>query len=111
MTGETVQAVPVARYAPRTDAHGLRDGWAAPEAVDVYGWAPTRPDAQPVEGNRRPVTSDREVYPLAVAGGPRARWTFPDGVFEQIGHAIDYTDGPWWADGSAVVAYLRRVEG
>lgn len=112
MSGETVVALDVALYAPGSDSHGRKDGWAPPVRVNVHGWAPSQPDAQPVEGgNRRPVTSEREAFPLAMAGGPRARWTFPDGVFEQIGHAIDYGDGPWWHDGAAVVVYLRRVEG
>lgn len=103
--------LPVALYAPGRDAHGITDGWAAAVPVQVHGWAASGPDAQPVEADRRPVTSEREVFPLAVAGGPRARWRFPDGEFEQIGYAIDYSNGPWWNDGSAVVVYLRRVEG
>lgn len=106
------QTLDVALYAPQRDSHGLRDAWASPGAVTVDGWAPTRND-QPIEGNRRPIETEREVYPLDAsgAGGPRARWTFPDGVFEQIGHADDYGHGPWWAGGAAFVVYLRRVEG
>lgn len=111
MSWDPVRALPVAPYVPQEDAHGLRDGWGPAEPVDVYGWAPTNPNAQPIDGDRRPVIYDREVYPAAMAGGPRARWEFPDGTFEQIGYALDYAEGPWWADGSAVVAYLQRVEG
>lgn len=107
------QTVQVALYAPTGDSHGLRDGWAAPESVEVDGWAPagSLADDQPIDANRRMVSTDREVYPLSVAGGPRARWTFPDGVFEQVGHAASYADGPWWHGGAAVVVYLIRREG
>lgn len=105
------EIVQVAQFAPTTDAHGRRDAWAAPQPVEIDGWAPANDDTQPIEGNRRPITADREVYPLTVAGGPRARWTFPDGVFEQIGHASVYSNGPWWRDGAAVVIQVRRVEG
>ena len=109
-----VQTVHVAAYSPGSDAHGQTDTWAAPEPVEVYGWAPapTRADAQPIEGNRRPNTTDREVYPVGPSGGPRALWAFPDGVFEQIGHAGDYSDGPWWNDpDGAFVVWVRKVEG
>lgn len=109
----TVQTFDVALYAPVGDSHGLRDAWAPPVPVETFGWAPagTLAGAQPVEANRRPTTTDREIYPREVAGGPRARWSFPDGVFEQIGHAANYANGPWWSGGSAVVVYVRRVEG
>ena len=109
-----VQTVQVAAYTPGEDSHGRTNRWGEPSPVEVYGWAPAKPDAAPLaEGvGRLPVTAEREVYPLAMAGGRRARWTFPDGTFEQIGDAIDYSEGPWWTDDDgAVVAYLRRTEG
>lgn len=106
----TTYGAPVALYAPVADSHGRRDGWEAPAAVTVHGWAPTGTE-QPIDGNRRPIDTEREAYPETVAGGPRARWHFPDGVFEQIGHAADYGNGPWWTGPGAIVVHLKRVEG
>lgn len=105
--------VQVALYEPVGDSHGLRDGWGAPVPVEVMGWAPagSLADDQPIDTNRRPVATDREVYPVGVVGGPRARWYFPDGIFEQTGHAANYATGPWWSGGAAVVVYLTRKEG
>ena len=103
----------VSLYDPSSDSHGRTDRWATPLPVVVTGWAPTG-NEQPIEWDRRPVITDREVYPAAPAGGPRARWEFPDGTFEQIGHVADYSTGPWWtdsSDGAALVVYLKRVEG
>lgn len=104
--------IPVAPYEPSQDSHGRTDVWADPVDVAVYGWAPARADEQPVQSNRHPVQAEREVYPVTETGGPRARWTFPDGVFEQVGHAANYSDGPWWTDAEgALVVLLRRTEG
>lgn len=80
---------------------------------EVDGWAPAGSLATMTSRSMPtawcPLTV--RVYPLSVAGGPRARWTFPDGVFEQVGHAASYADGPWWHGGAALVVYLIRGGG
>ena len=100
-------------YAPTaTDSHGAPiDAWAPAHEVQIHGWQqPERLD-QPTDGNRRPVLTVLEVLAPAAAGGPRARWTLPGaGVFEQVGHAAGYGNGPWWADAGAVIR-VERVEG
>lgn len=103
--------VPVRRYAPGEDDHGApTDAWASAALVDVYGWTPTGV-AHPIEGNRRPVEVDVEVYaPTGIATGPRDLWLLPEGDFEQVGHPLDYGNGPWWPVAGAKVQ-LRRVEG
>lgn len=107
----TIYTVQVAAFEPAQDSHGRTDAWGDTVEVEVHGWAPISADDQPVEGSRRPVMADRQLFPIAAAGGPRYRWTFEDGVWEQIGHAGDYSHGPWWPDGDALVVYLKRVEG
>lgn len=104
----------VAVYKPGRDAHGAPiDAWTAPTPVEVFGWAPTGGilKNQPVEGNRRPVIVELEVFAPAPVGGPRAQWTLPKrGVFEQVGESADYRDGPWWPDSGAVIG-LTKTEG
>lgn len=105
--------VQVSLFDPLEDSHGaIVDRWAAPAPVDVYGWASagSLSDNQPIEGDRRPAIFDYQVFMPKAAGGPRAHWELPDGTFEQVGHAADYSNGPWWKDAGAV-AWLTRVEG
>lgn len=104
------RAVPVALYSPGEDAHGAPvDAWSVPASVEVYGWGPSG-GGQPVQGNRLPIHVELDVFAAEVVGGPRARWTLPEGEFEQVGHAADYRNGPWWPT-SGVVVSLKRWEG
>lgn len=94
------------------DAHGNeRDAWGPPVDVAVHGWTPPSADAAPAASGRDPVVRDVDLYvPAGTACGPRDRWTLDGTVYEQVGHAEDYTRGPWsWAAGLRI--NLVRVEG
>lgn len=103
--------VAVRPFTPGEDDHGApTDAWAPAQSVPVYGWAPAAM-SQPIEGNRRPVDIDVDVYaPPGTATGPRDLWLLPTGDFEQVGYVEDFTNGPFW-QGSGVRVGLKRVEG
>lgn len=103
--------VGVQPFTPGEDDHGAPiDAWGPAVGVAVYGWAPASM-AQPIEGNRRPVEVDIEVYaPPGTVTRPRDVWLLPEGHLEQVGHPEDYGNGPWWSD-AGVRIQLRRVEG
>lgn len=106
--------VQIEPYQPTKDAHGATvDGWGDPVPHMVIGVAPAggRSGEQSISGNRRPLQADYEAYASCPLGGPRHRWTLPNGSkVEQIGYPDDYGMGPWW-DNAGCVSYLRRVEG
>ena len=107
----TVFEVSVAAYAPTRDARGLVDAWAAPASVMVLGWGPTKAEGDQQQ-ERNPATTTIDIYPASAAGGHRAHWTLPDGVYEQVGVTKDYSHGPWWHGPNALlVATVRKVDG
>lgn len=98
-------------YAPTTDSHGAPvDAWGTPSDVMVYGWAFAKESAD-IEQGRTPI--DRDVDLLVPPGGanaPRDHWILNGVAFEQIGHAEDFTNGPWlFTPGFRI--NLKRIEG
>ena len=87
------------------------DTWAAPAPVKVHGWAPPSADAEPGDPHRSAVVRDLDVYAPAGTGvAPKDRMTVGGLLYEVVGHAEDYTTGPWqWAAGVRI--NLVRIEG
>lgn len=106
------QSVTVSLYRSEANSRGgRRDAWAEPATVLIYGWAPSGME-QEIDGMRRPVAWDVDVYaPAGVEGSPRAKWILNDGrTYEQVGHAEDFTHGPFgFAPGVRI--NLKRIEG
>lgn len=87
------------------------DAWGAPGSVAVHGWAPPSADATPFEQARSAIIRDLDLLvPVGTVNGPRDRWTVGGVVYEQVGHAEDYSHGPFGFTGGLRIN-LRRAEG
>ena len=76
------------------DAHGNPvDGWSAPVEVPVYGWGPfTDSETRPELTGLKVVL---EVYARTGFAGPGDRVTVDGVPFIAVGHADDFTHGPF----------------
>ena len=94
------------------DPYGdTRETWGSPQDVDVHGWAPPSPDSAPFEQSRSAIVRDLDLYvPTDTASAPRDRWLIEGLLFEQIGHAEDYSKGPFRFTAGLRIN-LKRVEG
>jgi hypothetical protein len=94
------------------DAHGNPvPSWSeVPEEHPVCGWSVPSSDEPKLAGHDRVVVDVELFAPTEFPAGPHDRVILNAEVFEVIGHAEDYTHGPWW-DPGVVVWNLQRVEG
>lgn len=107
------------------DAHGnVRDAWGPVVDVVVRSWAPPSADTVPPASGRDPVVRDLDLYAnVDVPNGPRDHWMIPGQpvgacpdhpmlpCLEQVGHAEDYSAGPFRSVVGALRINLKRVEG
>ena len=87
------------------------DSWGAAVSVPVHGWAPPSADQLPFEQNRSQIERDLDLYvPPSTVSAPRDHWTIDGTVYEQQGHAEDFTHGPFGFNAGLRIN-LNRVEG
>lgn len=105
----------VKRHAFTPSTTGGYDGpgtWAT-EGVDVavHSWAPAGADSAPSEQQRSSVIRDVDLLvPAGTESAPRDRWVVGGETFDQVGHAEDFTHGPFGYAGGLRIN-LKRAEG
>ena len=87
------------------------ESWGAPVDVPVLGWVSPSADGTPFEQSRSAIVRDLDLYaPPETPSAPRDRWLIYGTLYEQVGHAEDFTHGPFgFAAGLRI--NLKRVEG
>lgn len=77
----------------------------------VHGWAPPSADQMPFEQNRSAVVRDLDLLaPVGTPSAPRDHWDVGGVLYEQVGHAEDFSTGPFGFS-SGLRINLKRVEG
>lgn len=107
------------------DAHGNPvDAWAPAVDVVVRSWAPPSADTAPTAPGRDAIVRDLDMYTdVGTPNEPRDHWMIPGQpvgacpkhptlpCLEQVGHAEDYSTGPFRSAVGALRLNLKRVEG
>ena len=87
------------------------ESWGAPVDVPVYGWVSPSADGAPFEQSRGAIVRDLDLYaPPETPSAPRDRWLICGTLYEQVGHAEDFTRGPFRFTAGLRIN-LKRVEG
>lgn len=109
-TPYTVARLPFFEGEP--DPYGdTRETWGSPQDVDIHGWAPPSPDSAPFEQSRGAIVRDLDLYaPTGTESAPRDHWLIEGTLYEQVGHAEDFTHGPFGFNAGLRIN-LKRVEG